>query len=150
MSGGFLSGGFWQGGFLSRGFLSGGLCPGGFVLEPFFCANHLTLHPSILLASYLSTIHLFGGSFLCRQLILHPLASSFRADHLTLYLSTSYFPADHLTVNLSIPLVSCFCAVHPLGKLFWCRPSNSPSVHPFGELFLCFPSLLWVIFVPTM
>ena len=90
-----------------------------------------------------------------------PWASYFRADHLILHPLASYFNVYHITLHLSIPLASYFCAIHPLGKLFSCRPFNSPSfgefflcrpynVHRFGELFFFHPSLGRVIFVPTI
>ena len=44
----------------------------------------------------------------------------------------SYFHAYHLTVNPSIPFASYFCAVHPLGGLFSCRPFN---FHPLAIYF---------------
>ena len=128
-------------------FLFGELIKSPFIhlLASYSSANHLTLHPSIPLASYfMPSISL-----------------------------ASYFRADHLTFHPSIPLESYFCVVHSLGELFsyrpfnspslgeffLCRPYNSPSVHrfgelyfradhsivlsvyPFGELFLCRPSL---------
>ena len=119
-------------------FLFGELIKSPFIhlLASYSSANHLTLHPSIPLASYFMP---------------------------SISLAT-YFRADHLTFHLSIPLASYFCVVHSLGELFpcrpfnspsfgeffLCRPCNSPSVHRFGELFLCRPSLGRVIFVPNI
>ena len=59
-----------------------------------------------------------------------------------------FFGADHITLYPSIVLESYFCAVHPLGELFSCRPFNCPirlslrrvilvSSIPWGELFPC-------------
>ena len=109
-------------------FLFGKLIKSPFIhlLESYSSANHLTLLPSI------------------------PLASYFRADHLILHPSVSFFCADLLTLHPSIVLESYFCAVHPLGELFSCRPFNCPirlslwrvifvSSIPWGELFPCRP-----------
>ena len=76
-------------------------------------------YPSIPLASY----------FLCRPSLGE---SYFHADHLILHPSASYFNVYHITLHTSIPLANYFCAIHPLGKLFSCRPFNSPV---FGKLF---------------
>ena len=108
--------------------------------EFFFCADHITLHPSIVLESYFRADHSivlsvypFGELFLCRPSLGE---SYFRADHLILHPLARYFNVYHITLHPSIPLASYFCAIHPLGKLFSCRPFNSPV---FGELFSCRP-----------
>ena len=88
-------------------------------------------YPSIPLASY----------FLCRPSLGE---SYFHADHLILHTLASYFNVYHITLHMPISLVSYFCAIHPLGKLFSCRPFNSPV---FGKLFACHPSIRRVIFV---
>ena len=115
--------------------------------------------PSIPWVSYFGadlsivlSVYLFGELFLCRPSLVE---SYFHADHLILHPLASYFNVYHITLHPSIPLASYFCAIHPLGKLFSCRPfhspvfgelfsclpHNSPPIHPFGELFLCRPSL---------
>ena len=122
-------------------------------------ADHLILQP---LASYFSCqsfnsppIHPFGELFLCRPslgraifvptilfsilwrvifALSSPWASYFRAYYLILHSLASYFRADHLTLHPSIPLASYFCTVQPLGELFSCLLSDSPS---FCELFWC-------------
>ena len=125
------------------------------ILHPFvsfvFCADHITLHPSIVLESYFRADHSsvlsvypFGELFLCRPSIVE---SYFRANNLILHPLASYFNVYQITLHQSIPLASYFC---PLGKLFACRPYNSPPIHPFGELFLCRPSLGRAIFVLTI
>ena len=131
------------------------------LLVSFFCADHITLHPSIVLKSYFCAVHRFEELFLCRPSIVRvifvqtiqlsypsiPLASYFlcrpslgesyfHADHLILHPLASYFNVYHLTLHTSIPLASYFCAIHPLGKLFSCGPFNSPV---FGKLFSCLP-----------
>ena len=154
-------------------FLFGELIKSPFIhlLANYSSSNHLTLHPSIPLVSYFYAIHLFGeltfhpsiplASYLVIFVSFIPWASYFRADHLILHPLASYFSVYHVTLHPSIPLASYFCAIHSLGKLFSCRPFNSPSfgefflcrpynVHRFGELFLCLPSLGRVIFVPTI
>ena len=123
--------------------------------------------PSISWASYFRADHSivlsvypFGELFLCRPSLGE---SYFRTDHLILHPLASYFNVYHISYNSppSIPMTSYFCAIHPLGKLFSCRPFNSPvfgecrpynspPIHPFGELFLCRPSLWRAIFVPTI
>ena len=112
----------------------------------FFCADHITLHPSIVLESYFLpsipwasyfradhsiglSVYPFGELFLCRRSLGE---SYFRADHLILHLLASYFNVYHITLHPSILLVSYFCAVHCLGELFSCLPFHSPL---FGELF---------------
>ena len=138
----------------------------------YFRANHLILHPLVGLflgRPYNSPcVHRFEELFLCRLSIgrvifvptiqlsypFIPLASYFlcrpslgesyfHADHLILHPLASYFNVYHITLHMSIPLASYFCAIHPLGKLFSCRPFNYPV---FGELFSCHPSLRRVIF----
>ena len=101
-------------------------------LSSYFRADHLTLRPSIPLASYFCTLHRsipLASCFLC-----HPSLgeSYFHADHLILHPLASYFNLYHITLHPSILLASYFCAVHPLGELFSCLPFNSPSV---GKLF---------------
>ena len=93
---------------------------------------------------------IFGELFSCRPFncqSVHPSGGYFFVVHPL----PSYFHADHITLHPSIPWVSYFRAVHPLGELFSClpfsspsfgelfssRPYNSPSVHSFGELFSC-------------
>ena len=78
----------------------------------YFNVYHITLHPSIPLASYFFAIHHLGKLFSC--------------------FGWSYFRADHITLHSSILLASYFCAVHPLRELFSCLPFYSPS---FGESF---------------
>ena len=53
---------------------------------------------------------------------------------------------NDLNLHPSTPLASYFCAIHPLGELFSCRPYNSLSVPPFGQLCLCRPSHLGELF----
>ena len=139
----------------------------------YFRANHLILHPLMsffLCRPYNSPwVHRFEELFLCSPSIGRvifvptiqlsypsiPLTSYFlcrpslgesyfHADHLILHPLASYFNVYHITLHMSIPLASYFCVIHPLGKLFSCRPFNSPV---FGELFSCHPSLRRVIFV---
>ena len=107
-------------------------------LASYFNVYHITLHPSIPWASYFCAIHPLGELFSCRpfncpiRLSLWrvifassiPWASYFRADHLILHSLASYFNVYHITIYPSIPLASYFCAIHPLGKLFLCRPFN--------------------------
>ena len=93
-----------------------------------FHADHLTLHPSIPLASYICVIHSLGELFSCR-------------------LSNSLSFSEFLLCRpYTSPSVHCF------GELFLCRPSLGRvifyadhsivlSVYGFGELFLCHPSL---------
>ena len=130
------------------------------------------------MSSYFCAIHPLGELFSCRpfncpiRLSLRrvifassiPWASYFRADHLILHPLASYFNVYHITLHPSIPLANYFCAICPLGKLFSCRPFNSPVfgelcscrpynsplIHPFSELFLCRPSLGRAIFMPTI
>ena len=131
----------------------------------YFHANHLILHPLVsffLCRPYNSpSVHRFEELFLCRPSIGRvifvqtiqlsypsiPLVSYFlcrpslgetyfHADHLILHPLASYFNVYHITLQMSIPLASYFCAIHPLGKLFSCRPFNSPV---FGKLFSCLP-----------
>ena len=140
-------------------------------------ADHLTLYPSMPLASYFCAVQPLGELFSCRpfncpsihpslwRVIFVPSMSLYvRVDHLILHPSillasyfapstpwVSYVRADHVTLYPSIPLASYFCAVHPLGKLFSCLPFNSPPMHhPVGELFSCHPSLGRVIFLPII
>ena len=171
-------------------FLFGELIKSPFIhlLANYSSSNHLTLHPSIPLVSYFYAIHLFGeltfhpsiplASYLVIFVSFIPWASYFRADHLILHPLASYFSVYHVTLHPSIPLASYFCAIHSLGKLFSCRPFNSPSFgeffcadhitsivlesyfcafHPLGELFSCRPfncpirlSLWRVIFVSSI
>ena len=109
-------------------------------LASYFNVYHITLHPSIPLASYFCAIHPLGELFSCRpfncpiRLSLWrvifvssiPWASYFRADHLILHPLASYFNVYHIALHPSIPLASYFCAIHPLGELFSCRPFNCP------------------------
>ena len=131
-------------------------------LASYFNVYHITPHPSIPLMSYFCAIHPLGELFLCQpfncliRLSLWrvifpssiPWASYFRVDHLILHPLASYFNVYHITLHPSIPLASYFCAIHHLGKLFSCRPYNSPlillasyfcAVHPLVELFSCLP-----------
>ena len=71
-----------------------------------------------------------------------PWARYFRTDHLILHPLASYFNVYHITLHPSIPLASYFCAIYPLGKLFLCRPFNSPS---FGEFFFCADHLTSIV-----
>ena len=88
-----------------------------------FWADHITLHPSIPLASYFCTVQPLGELFSC-----------------LLFDSPSFGE-----------LFWCRPFNSPVfGETFSCRPYNSPPIHPFGELFLCRPSLGRVIFVPTI
>ena len=128
-------------------------------LASYFRADHVTLHPSILLASYFCAIHLLGELFSCLpfnspsfgelffmpiiQLSTHPslwrvifvLSNPWAsAYYLILHPLASYFRADYLTLHPSIPLASYFCTVQPLDELFSCLLFDSPS---FGELFSC-------------
>ena len=126
-----------------------------------FCADHIT---SIVLASYFCAVHPWGELFSCLPfncpirlslwrvtfVLSIPWPSYFRADNLILHPLASYFNVYHIIFHPSIPLASYFSAIHPLGKLFSCRPYNSPPIHPFGELFLCRASLERTIFVPTI
>ena len=91
-------------------------------LSSYFRANHITLHPSILLASYFCTVQPLGELFSCL------LFDSLFFGEL--------FSCWHLTLHPSIPLASYFCTVQPLGELFSCLLFDSPF---FGELFSCWP-----------
>ena len=101
-------------------------------LASYFCASNITLlhDPSIPLATY----------FRADYVTVHPSipwTSYLRADHLILHRLASYFRVYDIILHPSTLLASYFCAIHPLGELFSCRPYNSPPVHLFGELFLC-------------
>ena len=123
---------------ISSMFLFGELIKSPFIylLVSYFRADHLTVHPSIHLASYFCVVHSLGELFSCR-----PFNSPSFGE---------FFYADHITRHLSIVLERYFCEVHPLGELFTCRPFNCPIclslwrvsfcvVHPLGRVFPCRP-----------
>ena len=107
-------------------------------------------HPSLWRVIFVPTIELSMRPSLWRVIFVSsiPWGSYFLADYLIIHPLLSFFCADHITLHPSIVLESYFCAVHPLGELFSCRPFNVPiplsfwrvifvSSIPRGELFPC-------------
>ena len=99
-------------------------------LASYFRAEHLTVHPSIPLASYVCVVHSLSELFSCRAFNSPSFGQLF-----------SCLPYNSPSVH---PLASYCRAIHPLGELFSCGPFNSPA---FGELF-CADYLLSPSFYP--
>ena len=97
-------------------------------LASYFRADHLTLHPSIPLASYVCVVHSLGKLFSRR--LFNSLSFSEVLFVPTIYLSIR--PSFWRVIFVpSIPWASYFRADHSIVL----------SVYPFGELFLYHPSL---------